>query len=538
MEHGTFDPVTGRWHLDEIPPHHEFADLTLTVTIDAGTAGHTLTTTAQVAHVDQVDPVSENDTFELPVTISAVELMVSISSSTRYTSEGRDFTFQVHVRNYGVNAAHNVVAQVPLVPEVAYLSHTINQGSYDPISGTWTIGTLPPGERVHLDINVRTQPDTVGIRMVQPNRLIASDEVNLGGPNEAGIAVYVVNTSLAVHASVSVAYPTAGGSDYYGVGVTNDSDYPTEGIVVLDQLPDGVTYVSHYANQGEYDPVTGVWTVGTVSAGKRASLHIDVRIDDDALGRLITNTASITGSNLNDDNPANDTDSVTILVGATDLGLTMTTNQPTPSEGEIVTFNIIARSNDYHTTTGIQIEDILPDGLTFSSYTTSSGTYDDSTGIWSIDSIAGKGSAQLGLSASVDAGTDQMVFTNTVSILSADQPDYDTSNDTASVVVAVGGRNLRPHDGRQRHDRRRGRYAGLYPAPDFESSRALFERGRRGYFAPRPGVRIRPARRMAATILRPACGRWRPTPARQKPLCRSPPRWRQAPPASTSPTPP
>ena len=50
------------------------------------------------------------------------------------------------------------------------------------------------------------------------------------------------------------------------------------GIVVLDELPTGYTYVSDDSG-GNYNPANGAWNVGTLPAENNAALNISVQVN-------------------------------------------------------------------------------------------------------------------------------------------------------------------------------------------------------------------------------------------------------------------
>ena len=50
-------------------------------------------------------------------------------------------------------------------------------------------------------------------------------------------------------------------------------------IEVKDVLPSGLTYISSDSSQGEYDPLTGIWTVGNLVEGAQATLKIVARVE-------------------------------------------------------------------------------------------------------------------------------------------------------------------------------------------------------------------------------------------------------------------
>ena len=73
-----------------------------------------------------------------------------------------------------------------------------------------------------------------------------------------------------------------------------------------------------------------------------------------------------------------------------DLSLTKTINNATPKIGETVIFTITLSNSGPESTTGVQIQDLLPTGILFSasnSVIPASTTYDDTTGIWDLSGL-------------------------------------------------------------------------------------------------------------------------------------------------------
>ncbi|MBC8988541.1 DUF11 domain-containing protein, partial [Pedobacter sp. N36a] len=76
------------------------------------------------------------------------------------------------------------------------------------------------------------------------------------------------------------------------------------GITVTDLLPSGYTYVSSTPPAGTtYDPLTGLWNIGTMINAATATLTITAKVN--AAG-IYANTATITGTE-NDPTPGNNT---------------------------------------------------------------------------------------------------------------------------------------------------------------------------------------------------------------------------------------
>ncbi|RIV42964.1 gliding motility-associated C-terminal domain-containing protein [Flagellimonas pelagia] len=82
-------------------------------------------------------------------------------------------------------------------------------------------------------------------------------------------------------------------------------------IVVNDLLASGFNYISHNASKGTYDPETGEWTIDEMTAEETVTLRITVRVV--SAGQL-QNTATLASSFPNDDEPSNNTASVSVQV--------------------------------------------------------------------------------------------------------------------------------------------------------------------------------------------------------------------------------
>jgi uncharacterized repeat protein (TIGR01451 family)/gliding motility-associated-like protein len=138
------------------------------------------------------------------------------------------------------------------------------------------------------------------------------------------------------------------------------------------------------------------------------------------------------GDQSEDDEDSVETDPQIIVISEVDLSLNKEVDIAQPFVGDQVIFAISLTNNSNATATGIEIEEILPSGYEFVSATTSAGTYDETTGVWTLASIAGNTTESLMLTATVlDSGD----YLNTVTVIDVDQTDSDTSNDTASASV-------------------------------------------------------------------------------------------------------
>jgi uncharacterized repeat protein (TIGR01451 family) len=147
-------------------------------------------------------------------------------------------------------------------------------------------------------------------------------------------------SDLSLTKAVSNATPAAGATITYTLQVTNavSATATATGVEVTDLLPAGTAYVS-YSGPGTYNPGTGVWTVGSVTAGQTRTLTIQATVTAMA-SATVTNAAEVTANGVFDldSTPANgaptedDYDTVSFTVqGARVAGIPPTLSCPAGS---------------------------------------------------------------------------------------------------------------------------------------------------------------------------------------------------------------
>jgi uncharacterized repeat protein (TIGR01451 family) len=271
------------------------------------------------------------------------------------------------------------------------------------------------------------------------------DTIGAIGPTLKSANFDNLTADLELTKTVDNSAPNLGANVTFTLGLANVGAINASGVTVQDVLPPGLTYVSSNATQGSYDPSTGIWNVGNVEKGGAKSLTITATVT--TIG-LKTNQAQVHTANEQDidSTPGNnaptedDQASVSLSPTVIDLSLTKTVNNAAPNVGQDVTFTVTVRNDGPDAATGVAVQDALPAGLTFKTYASANGTYDNTTGIWSVGSLPAGGTATISLVATV-ATTG--IKTNMAQISAADQSDIDstpnnnvpTEDDQASVSL-------------------------------------------------------------------------------------------------------
>ncbi|GAB5378278.1 MAG: hypothetical protein AcusKO_47400 [Acuticoccus sp.] len=91
-------------------------------------------------------------------------------------------------------------------------------------------------------------------------------------------------------------------------------------------------------------------------------------------------------------------------VVSSDLSLAKTVSDDTPVAGDTITFELTVSNAGPTAATGVTVEDLLASGFSFVS-ATGDGSYDDTTGLWTVGPVANGGSATLEITAQVLADT-------------------------------------------------------------------------------------------------------------------------------------
>jgi uncharacterized repeat protein (TIGR01451 family) len=317
---------------------------------------------------------------------------------------------------------------------VAYTLPGVSAGTTNAPPNLATGWTLAPGSVLTVTFDVTVDNPAVVTQIVNTASVTSAVQTI---PLSDSVVDLLASTDLGVYKSVSNANPGETDSIVYTVVVTNLGPDNATGVVIEDLLPAGVTYASSVASQGTYNNGTGLWTVGAVDVGAFAELAITVTVDVGTSGSVITNTAQLSASDVADSNPDNNEDSAVITVFGVDIGVGKSVQPAMTFEGETVVFTVSATNFGPNAATGVVIDDVLPAGLAYVSHSASQGTYNDGMGLWIIGALAVSQVETLTLTATVQPGTAGTTLTNVASVLSVDQIDRNSANDTASAQVDI-----------------------------------------------------------------------------------------------------
>lgn len=360
---GSYGQATGIWAIASLAGggtvQHQ-----IVAQVDVGTAGQTINNAAAVIASDSLDPVSGNNTANTALTVRSVDIEVSKTVNIPNPNNNQNIEFTVTVTNNGPYPATGLSIYDRLPLGVTYQSQTASQGSYSTATWLWGVGNLNSGATATLRIAVRVNlGNNDPLTLINLATLQASTPADRNGTNNVGNAIAsVLGTDIAVIKTASSLTPSTGGNVVFTITATNNGPNQATNLVLTDPLPAGLTYVSSSATLGTYTnggANNGSWTIGTLNVGATATLTLTAQVSA-ASGTTILNTAALKSLDQGENTPANNSASVTLRVGGTDLAITKGVNNLSPREGQTVRFTVTVTNIGPNGANGVEMSDLLP----------------------------------------------------------------------------------------------------------------------------------------------------------------------------------
>jgi uncharacterized repeat protein (TIGR01451 family) len=303
---GSYDAASGVWTVGPLAAGGS-ASLDITVTVDVVGA---IANTAEVETADQPDPdsipgnsvPSEDD--QASVTLEGVQIDLELTQAVSATqvTPGDPVTFTITLVNRGPSNATGVAVSDLLPAGVVYQVDTPSQGTFDSATGVWSVGSLPVGASVTLDVSaivttVGTHTNTAQVSAANEPDVDSTPANNVAAEDDQdSVQVTATLIDLELSKAISNATPDIGSDVTFTITVGNQGPSDATGVVVGDLLPAGLDYVAD-SGAGVYEPTSGAWTVGFVPAGGVVSIDITATV---TAAIPVTNTAEVTAANQGD----------------------------------------------------------------------------------------------------------------------------------------------------------------------------------------------------------------------------------------------
>ncbi len=251
---------------------------------------------------------------------------------------------------------------------------------------------------------------------------------------------YAQNADLELELLVSDSSPDVGDTVTFTINLSNFGDTDATGVSVRNFVPDGFGSIVAISNGGTFDLGTRniTWSGLGVTLGANTQVltfNANVLSPTGTSGEY-EHIAEVTASDQNDPDstPNNDTgnqseDDEDALIAApqqADLSLTkiVVDNNLAPNVGEEIRFEIIVSNDGPDDATNVSVVDQLLSGFNFEQYSSTSGNYNQGTGIWQVGTVANGTSETLLIDVTVNSTGN---FTNTSQVIASDGFDTDST---------------------------------------------------------------------------------------------------------------
>jgi uncharacterized repeat protein (TIGR01451 family) len=302
---GSYLPATGRWDVGTLAVNAS-AQISFLVNVGAAVPPGTLIVNTASVTSTTVPIPPPNAVVTTPV-VGVADLSVVKDDGVSFVNVNQVITYTIVVRNLGPSDAvgARVSDTIPSgIVSAQWTCVAASGSSCGQPSGTGSINQLvnvAAGSRVTFtlvavvgpcDTNILVNTVQVfppaGVTDPVPGNNTATDTDAIGpGAN-------FVLTLRPLPGAPGLALRPDAATLSYVIDVVNYGPDPATSIRVVDNLPPSLDFVSAAASRGNFSPLTGLWTIGTLSAGQTATLTINVTVKGSLpQGTEISNIATL-----------------------------------------------------------------------------------------------------------------------------------------------------------------------------------------------------------------------------------------------------
>ena len=435
----TYTPSTGAWSIPALAVGNTVT-LVMTARVDTNTAVANAATLSQLTQTD-INGANDTATVTLNPVVPVTDLAVTKEViGDRAVPAGQPVTFRVTVRNNGPRDGTGITLTDALPPQLTYRpAGSGGDGTYDPATDIWTVGSLAVGASASFDFVLDTiSPGT----FTNAASLATVTPTDANAANNSASATVTVRTPIADLAIVKGVFPqeaVVGETVTYQIEVTNRGPDPVLDVYVTDLGPEGITVLGTAATQGTVNQAKHRWDVGTLPRDGTARLTVTARLDTPGTK---VDVVVVDAPLLLDPDPTDNqsTATLTTLAPAVDVGLTKTVARFTGTGsvgnipiGQDAVFTLTATNRAVPgqpatTATDVVFTDVLEPGLDFVELGRGRCLRPRRRQL-SVPSIAVGQTVTRTIRVT---GTVVGQHTNTISLATLDQRDTDPTNNWAS----------------------------------------------------------------------------------------------------------
>lgn len=460
----TFNEITGIWAAGNIATGTS-KSLTLTLTVGSSAIEETITNTAIVVGVDQVESTTANnvvnETTEVQRVVDIVLTKTDNVDPVIAGSGAGNLVYTVTATNDGPSDATGVAvndAFLNSLPTGWSLIGGTGSGvtMFDPSTNVWNIGDLAAGSTETLTLTLTVDDTAASGLFTNVVTVFGTNETDSSLINNTATEDTLVGRSvdIALTRSDNVDPVTAGsgtGNLTFQMTATNNGPSNATDLLVTDtliaSLPAGWQFVSASPSAGTtFNSSLGIWDIGQLNQGITETLSITVTVGAGASEGVQSGSVEVTRVNEIDRDPDNDTATedttvqrrVDVRIEKTDVGDPVTAGSGTGN----LTYTLTAFNDGVSDASDVQLTDALlaslPTGWSFESASAPTGTgFNPSSGVWTIDTLPSGTGISLGVVLTIGSAAFSGTTTNVVTLSAVNETDTNASNNSSTEDTLV-----------------------------------------------------------------------------------------------------
>ncbi|SDE61044.1 DUF11 domain-containing protein [Auraticoccus monumenti] len=291
--------------LGDLAPGAEPVVVRVVVDVPADYASDTFTNTATVSSATDDPDVSDDEGTVSGDAVARADLALTKTAVGPLTA-GTQGSWRLTVLNEGPAVARDV-SVTDVLPAGA--TPVATEGCA-PVGSTVTcsVPELAPGASVTWTVTADLASDLDGT--LTNSATVGSATAETDPADDTATTTDPVGRVSDLQLSKTVDTENARQGDVvtWTVVVSNDGPSDADAVVVEDDWPEGAQLLDAEADQGEFDPGTGLWSVGGLTVGASATLTLEARLT--GTGEVV-NTASVTSASVDLD-PSGDVASASV----------------------------------------------------------------------------------------------------------------------------------------------------------------------------------------------------------------------------------
>ena len=349
-----------------------------------------------------VNPANDQDTTRIQIDCPVDEPDLSIQkfTSAQYPSVmslidlDTEFNYYLDVKNANDFPADDIIVFDKLPGDLEFISVNKAYCSYvsadhELVCGPFSLGA---GADTRISVAMRTPAsDSFCFRQINNTANVTNPDVDTRPGNNDDFTTIQIDCpvdepDLSIQKFTSAQYPSVMSLidldtefNYY-LDVKNANDFPADDVIVVDELPDDLAFVSVNDASCNYDAPSHTLTCGPFSlAGgddKRITLTMRTPSEANYCGQYRNNSANVSNNDI-DTRPGNNQDDTLIMIDCdmADLEVTKEASVQSAYLGGRINYDLTATNKGPRHASGVTLVDFLPDYVSFVS--APSCTYND-----------------------------------------------------------------------------------------------------------------------------------------------------------------